>query len=120
MRVEMNTTWVFVALVFPLVGALVVASPFWLMRVGDDMGSIAGAGVVLACAVTFIAREYGEVLAITQRCIASSIGCHFHPEPFVRYSIFGAISIGQVFLLFLMGLSVEERLRATDRRQAAQ
>jgi hypothetical protein len=69
--------------------------------------------------VAFIAREYGEILAVTERCIAANVGCRFHPQPFVRYGIYGAIGMCQIVGVFMVGLMTEERLRARDRRQEA-
>jgi hypothetical protein len=117
--VELNPTWLMIAAVVPLVGALLAAVPLWLLRLPDEVGSIVGAGVVLVCVVGFIAREYGEVLAVTARCIEANIGCRFQPQPFVRYGIFGAIGMIQVLVLFVVGLLLEERLRERDRHRLA-
>ncbi len=111
MRVDMNLTWVAVAATVPLLLGLVAALPFWLRRVTDEMGSIAGAAVVLLFVIAFIAREYGEVELITARCIAAEVGCRFVPSPFTRFGIFGGIGMLQIFLIFAAGLSIEERLR---------
>jgi hypothetical protein len=119
MRVEMNTFWIGAAVVVPIVVALLVAAPLWIIRVGDDLGSVAGAGVVLLFTVAFIAREYGEVEAVTRRCLEASVGCRFAPQPFTRYAIFGAVGMCQVFLLFVTGLTVEERLRRRDEARLA-
>jgi hypothetical protein len=107
----MNLVWVAAASTVPLIPACLVAWPLWTRRVADNMGAIAGASVVLVAMVGFIAREYGEVEAITRRCIDANIGCHFHPDPFFRYAIFGSIAMVQVFVLFAVGLAVEERLK---------
>jgi len=115
----MNTTWVLVALGLPIAVGLLVAWPLWTRRVGDEMGAVAGAGVILMFVVAFIAREYGEVEAVTRRCIDAQVGCHFHPQPFVRYAIYGAIGMCQVFVVFLAGLSTEEHLRKRDEATAA-
>lgn len=111
----MSLGWIACAVVLPVICGLIVAYPFWSRRVSDDMGSIAGAGVILACVVAFIAREYGEILAVTRRCIDANVGCRFHPQPFVRYGIYGLIGMCQVVVVFVVGLQTEERLRARDR-----
>jgi hypothetical protein len=118
-RVNLNLTWIGVALVLPLMLGVLVAWPFWLKRVRDDIGTITGAGVILLFAVFFIAREYGEVEAITRGCVAENVGCRFHPQPFVRYAIYAAIGTGQVFALFLSGLAVEEHLRNREQQRQA-
>jgi hypothetical protein len=110
-RIEMNTAWIWVAATIPLVTGLLVAYPLWRRRVSDEMGSIAGTFVILLMAVALMAREFGEVEAITRRCIEREIGCHFHPDPFTRYSIFPIIGMCQSFVVFTVGLFVEERLR---------
>jgi hypothetical protein len=114
MRIEMELHWVAFASVLPFALALAVAWPFWRARVRDEMGSIVAAGVVLLCSVGFIAREYGEIKAVTERCIAQQIGCHFHPDGFTRYSVFAGIALVQTCVLFLTGLGVEERLRRRE------
>jgi hypothetical protein len=113
----MDLTWVGIAAVLPVIAGVVVAFPLWWARVRDEMGTIAGAGVVLLFAVFFIAREFGEVQGTFARCIAAGRLCRFTPEPFTRYAIYAGIAMLQVFLLFVLGLQVEERLRRRDRRR---
>lgn len=119
MRIDMNLHWVALACVLPLAVAVAVAWPMWRARVKDEMGSIAATGVVLLFSIGFIAREYGEIKAVTERCIEREIGCHFHPDAFTRYSVFAGIGLGQTFVLFLAGLAVEERLRRAETRLPA-
>jgi hypothetical protein len=114
MRVEWNLMWVYWALWLPLVIGLLAAWPFWMKRVTDELGSIVGCGFVFIFALAFVAREYGEVEMITRKCVDAGIGCHFHPTPFIRYGAFAGIALSQVFLIFLAGLSVEERLRRRE------
>jgi hypothetical protein len=111
----MNLVWVAAAAVVPLVAGMLTSAPLWRRRVRDDMGSIAGVGVVLFFVVTFIAREYGEIVDTEARCVVSGIGCHFHPEPFTRYVIFASIGLVQTFAIFITGLIVDERLRRRER-----
>ena len=115
MRIEFNLTWVWLAASVPLVAGVLTALPFWLARARDEVGSIVGSGVILMCVIGLIAREYGTIEAVTAHCVQLDIGCHFHPAPFVRYAIFGGIGMVQVFVVFLTGLSVEERLRRSGR-----
>jgi len=75
--------------------------------------------VVLTFTVGFIAREFGDVLEITRRCVASDVPCHFRPQPFMRYAVYGGIGLAQVFVVFLFGLNVEERLRRNESRREA-
>ena len=115
MRVEMSTAWVAISVVVPLVVGVLVAFPLWIKRVSDDMGSVVGAGIVLLFTVAFIAREYGEVLNATRRCLEASVACRFQPQPFARYAIYGAVGMCQVFVLFVAGLWIEERRRRQER-----
>jgi hypothetical protein len=112
--VPISALWIAVAVVVPLVAGLLAAWPLWRRRVRDEMGAIVGAGVILLCVVSLVAREYGEVAAVTARCIEAEIGCRFTPKPFTRYAIYGGIGMAQVFVLFVAGLSIEERLRRRD------
>lgn len=114
MRIEWNLMWVYVAIALPLALGLLAAWPLWANRVSDDIGSIAGSAVVFMFAVGFVAREYGEVEAITRQCIDANIGCHFHPVPFLRYGTFASIALVHVFVIFLTGLSIEERQRKRE------
>jgi len=115
---KLNLVYVAVAAVLPIVTGILIAWPLWRMRVRDEMGTIAGAGVVLLFAVFFIAREFGEVQGTLARCIADGRLCRFTPEPFTRYAIYAGLAMLQVFLLFVLGLNVEERLRRRANRRA--
>jgi apolipoprotein N-acyltransferase len=118
-RVDMNLTWVAAAAVVPLITGLLVAWPFWWTRASDEMGSVAGSAVVLLFTVTFIAREFGEVLAASAHCGTAGVACHFHPDPFMRYAVYGGVGMCQVFVVFIAGLSIEERLRRRQARRSA-
>jgi MFS superfamily sulfate permease-like transporter len=107
----MDYLWVAVAAVLPLLAALVVAWPFWIKRVADEMGAIVGALVVFTCVVFFIGREYSESDRAIAACLENQIRCRFSPSLFTRYAIYVAIGMTQVIVLFLVGLSVEEKLR---------
>ena len=111
MRDSLSLTWVFVAALVPITFALLLARPLWHRRVRDEGGTIAGAAVVFACSVALIGREFSHVLKVSAACVAREVACHFEPEPFTRYAIYAGIGMLQVFALFMIGLSVEERLR---------
>ena len=110
-NIEMSPWLIATAATAPLILGGLAAWPFWRKRVTDDIGSIVGAGVVLTSAVGFVAREFSDVLATTAKCAAEEIPCHFQPEPFVRYAIYSGIGLLHVFVVFQVGLIVEERLR---------
>ena len=111
MHDRMSPLWILIAAMVPIGVALLVAWPMWRRRVRDEGGAVAGATVVFAFSVAFIAREFGHVLNVSGECIARQVACQFEPEAFTRYAIYAAIGMLQVFVLFVVGLSVEERLR---------
>jgi hypothetical protein len=110
----MNYMWVVVAVVLPLLAAFLVAWPFWIKRVADEMGAIVGALVVFTCVVFFVGREYGESDRAIAACLENQIRCRFSPSLFTRYAIYVGIGMTQVVVLFLVGLSVEEKLQQRD------
>lgn len=114
MRVTTNVVWLVAAAVVPLLAGLLLALPFWIKRVKDEIGSVVGALVVFACVVGFIGREYVEIERVSANCVAKQIGCRFFPAHFTRYAIYGGIGMAQVFVLFIVGLSIEERLRRRE------
>ena len=110
----MNYMWVAVAAVLPLLAALLVAWPFWSKRAADEIGAIVGALVVFACVLLFVGREYGESDRAIAACLENQIRCRFSPSLFTRYAIYVGIGMTQVIVLFLVGLSVEEKLRQRE------
>jgi len=115
MNVPMHWSWVLLAATAPLFVGALVAWPFWRMRVKDEMGTIAGVAVVMIFAVFFISREFGEVLAAQAKCQAEGHLCRFSPEPFTRYAMYAGVAMLHVFLLFMLGLTIEERIRRKKR-----
>ena len=104
----MSWSWIAIALAVPLALATGIAWPFW-GRSRDSAGSIGGAFVVFVFAVAFVGREYVHVQRLTAQCITAETVCHFHPEPFTRFCIYGFIAMAQTFLLFAIGAAVEGR-----------
>jgi hypothetical protein len=106
----MSRTWILIAITAPLVIALLVAFLVWLA--GAYMtGNIIGTGIVMACTLGLILREYLEIQRETARCVEAGIACAFVPEPFTRFAIYGFIAMCQIAVLFAVSLSLEERLR---------
>ena len=116
MRVPISLAWVAAAGVITLLVAFVVAWPFWAKRVGDEVGTSAGALIVFSFVVLFIGREYVEVEQKRVGCVNRQIACRFQPPIFTRFAIYGGIGMAQVMVLFVAGLSVEERLRRRQGR----
>jgi hypothetical protein len=104
--------WVRIAVmcVLPLVLALPTASVLW--RKGDvALGNIAGMGIIFVIALWLILLEYGELGRWTQACLDQGHVCEPTPSSFVRYSIYAAIGMIEVFVLFGVSLKVEEQNR---------
>ena len=117
MRVEMHTVWIGVASTLPLFVALLAAWPIWARGVGDEIGSIAGAGVIFVFVIVFIGREFAEIQTLQEQCRAANIGCRFVPAPFTRYAIYAIVGMAEVFAVFVVGLWAEERRRRKRHRQ---
>ena len=105
----MSSYWIATALVLPLALALGIAWPFW-GRSRDSLGSIVGTFLIFVFAIAFVGREYIHVQRLTGQCIAAESVCHFFPEPFTRFGIYGFIAMAQSFLLFALGAWIEGRL----------
>jgi 4-amino-4-deoxy-L-arabinose transferase-like glycosyltransferase len=111
MRHQMNLAWLALAILLPAIASLLVAWPLWARQVRDEIGSITGAAVVLLFTLVHIAREFATALAFQNQCFAAGRACHFEPEPFTRYAIYAGVGMLQVFLVFVVGLRVQERGR---------
>jgi hypothetical protein len=105
----MSWSWIAAALGIPFALAFCIAWPLW-GRSRDSAGSIAGTFVVFVFAIAFVGREYIHVQRLTGECIAAETVCHFHPEPFTRFFIYGGIAMVQAFLLFAVGAAIEGRM----------
>lgn len=103
--------WLGIAAVLPLVVALAVAWPFWRRVTRDPVGTIAGCFVAFGFAVAFVGRELIHLQGFTAKCLALEIACSYKPEPFTRFFLYGGIAMVQVFVLFVIGWRIEDRLR---------
>ena len=100
------------AAVPPLVG-LLVAYPFWKSR-QPILGNIAGTTVIFGAALALILRESAELDAIGRRCLDAGYYCFPSPSAFSRYAIYAFIALFEVFALFTISLSVEQKVRRQD------
>jgi hypothetical protein len=105
-------SWFWIALMIavpPMVGAL-VAYGCWR---SDQMilGNIAGSFVIFGSAIALILREYTELDLLARRCIDAGYVCLPTPTPFMRYALYATIGLIEVFGLFAISLSVEEKQR---------
>ena len=107
----MSWFWIGLAIVLPFTGALAIAWPFWRKPSRDPVGTVLGAFVVIASGVALVGREFIHVQKLTNQCLATETVCRFVPEPFTRFFIYIAIAMVQVFVLFIIGSAIENRIR---------
>ena len=97
------------ATVPPLVGVL-VALPCW-RNSQPILGNIAGSAVIFGSALALILRESVEIDRVTRRCLDAGYTCFPSPSAFSRYAIYAFIALIEVFALFTLSLSVEQKIR---------
>lgn len=110
---ELSWNWMaFQATVPPLV-ALIVAFPFW--RKGEPiLGNVFGSTILFGTAFAMIWREHIVLDRIVQACLDEGITCWPDPSAFTRFAIYAFIALLEVFALFTVSLSIEERMRRRD------
>ena len=92
-----------------LVGVL-VAFPCWRNR-QPILGNIAGTAVIVGSALALILRESVELDGIARRCLDAGYVCFPSPSAFMRYAIYAFIAMIEVFALFTVSLTVEQKIR---------
>ena len=97
------------AIVPPLV-AVMLAYPFW-RRSQPILGNLAGSVVIFGSALILILRESVELDRLTRACMDAGYYCFPAPTSFSRYAIYAFIALFEVFALFTISLSVEQRIR---------
>jgi len=102
--------WIALMATVPLAAGLFVAWPIWRIR-QPILGNLAGTGVIFASALALILRESAEVDRVTSACLDAGVTCWPDPSAFTRYAIYASIGLVEVFVLFLLSLKVEERIR---------
>jgi hypothetical protein len=100
---------VLMAIVPPIAGGL-IAYPFWRKR-QPILGNIAGSVVIFGAALMLILRESVELDRLTRQCIDAGYYCFPTPTSFSRYAIYAFIALFEVFALFTVSLSVENKIR---------
>ena len=96
----------------PILGVL-VSYPFWL-REETIFGNIIGSVLIFSASLALIFREYQQIDYLTQRCLDAGYTCWPEPAAFTRYAIYAFIGLAEVFMLFLLSLRVEHRVRTRD------
>ena len=92
-----------------LVGVL-VAFPCWRNR-QPILGNIAGTAVIVGSALALILRESVELDGIARRCLDAGYVCFPSPSACMRYAIYAFIAMIEVFALFTVSLTVEQKIR---------
>lgn len=97
------------AVVPPLAGVL-LAYPLW-KRSQPILGNLAGSVAIFGSALVLILRESVELDRLTRQCIDAGYYCFPSPTGFTRYAIYAFIALFEVFALFTVSLSVEQKIR---------
>jgi hypothetical protein len=106
--------WIGLAIVVPTIVGMLIALPFWLARQAT-LGNVVGAGVMLFGALLSLGREFVAMRALREACTSKGIPFRPVPDEFTRYAVYAGIGFAEVFAVFLVGLAIEERLRARER-----
>ena len=113
--IGLNWLWIGIALAIPMALGLLAAMLFWWRQRDALIGNVVGAGLIGACALLFIWREYLELAEVRAACAAQNVACRIRPTDFNRYAIYGGIGFAQVMGVFTIGLHLEEQARRRTR-----
>src|SRR4051812_26219764 len=109
----LNWYWIGLELTAAPAAALAIAFLFW--RSGAFVfGNIAGTGVLFAVGCGLIFREYAQIDAMVNACLAEGTVCFPDPGAFTRFFVYATIAMLEVFLLFTASLAVERRMRERE------
>jgi hypothetical protein len=106
----LNWFWISIMATAPLVAAVLIAWLFWRSR-QITLGNVAGTGVIFGAAFGLIMREYVEIDRIVKACFDAGDVCFPTPSAFTRFAVYAFIGLIEVFILFVVGLKAEERVR---------
>ncbi len=113
--IGLNWFWIGIALTIPLGVGLLAAGLLWWRQRDALIGNVVGAGLIGGFVLFFIWREYLELAQVRAACAERNVACRIRPTDFNRYAIYGCIGFAQVMGVFMIGLSVEERVRRQTR-----
>ena len=102
-----------IAATVPALLGVLAAAPFW-RRSEAIFGNIVGTAVIFTFAFAMIWREHVQLDRLVKACIDAGTVCWPEPAAFTRFAIYAFIGLIQVFLVFSLGLRVEERARRRD------
>jgi hypothetical protein len=110
---ELSWNWILLgATVPPLVG-LLLAVPFW-RKLQMVFGNLVGTAVIFGAAFALIMREYVVIDRLTKACLEANETCFPDPSAFTRFAVYAFVGLIEVFILFSVSLTVEERHRRRD------
>ncbi len=102
--------WIALMIVVPPVIGILVAYSCWRSQ-QMILGNIAGTVVIFGTAIGLILREYAELDRLARGCIDAGYVCLPIPGAFMRYALYAFIGLVEVFAVFAISLSVEEKQR---------
>jgi hypothetical protein len=102
--------WIALMATLPPVVGLLVAYPCWKLR-QPILGNLAGATVIFGAALGLILRESAALDTLSRQCLDAGYYCFPSPSAFSRYAIYAFIALFEVFGLFTVSLSVEQKIR---------
>ena len=107
---ELSWFWIVLMAAIPPVLGLLVALPCWF-KSQPILGNLAGSVVIFGSALALIVRESIAIDQLTRACLDAGRTCFPTPTAFTRYAIYAFIALFEVFALFTVSLSVEQRIR---------
>jgi hypothetical protein len=107
---DLSWFWIVLMLLAPPAAGMLVAYPCW-RRTETILGNVAGTVVIFASALGLILRESVQIDRSTRACLDAGYTCWPEPSAFVRYAIYAAIALVEVFALFGWSLRVEHKIR---------
>ena len=109
----LNWYWITVGATAPLVVALFLSFPLW-WKEQPLFGNLVGTAVLFGSAFALIMREHVLLTRGVTACLDSGLPCFPDPPAFTRYAIYAIAGMAQVFVVFMVGLWKDERMRRSQ------